>query len=116
LPTVVIVEDDPAAQAALAGIISARGWSVTPCGSVAEGIAAVDKGPHWLILDLKLPDGDGLAVLRHARANGRGTRTIVTTGAADPAVLRTLEAEAPDHIVMKPVVNIDEIVNLLGAP
>jgi DNA-binding NarL/FixJ family response regulator len=59
--------------------------------------------PDFLILDLRLPDGDGEAVLEAVKDAGLKTRVIVCSGAADPLRLLRLRELKPDLTLVKPI-------------
>ncbi|MBL0421080.1 response regulator transcription factor [Ramlibacter sp. AW1] len=75
-----LVEDDPAMRSTLERALSRRGLQVSTCG---DGALALD---HWrslvpdvVVLDLSLPNRDGLSVLEHARQAGFGTPVLLLT-------------------------------------
>jgi ActR/RegA family two-component response regulator len=102
-PTLLVVEDDPDTAKALMKLFTARGYSVSHAATLDEGLRMADMQPHWLILDLGFPDGDGLDLLRHVRAVGLTTRVAILTGLADATVLAAAQALAPDLLFRKPV-------------
>ena len=75
-----VVEDDPALAQALALALSRRGFSVA---QATNGRTALERGVgesfSAIILDLTLPEMDGLEVLRSLRAKGVTTPVIVLT-------------------------------------
>jgi len=93
-----IVEDDPATQKIWQVIFSRRGWEVAVASTVSEGLALLDPPPDYLILDLKLPDGDGEAILRKVRDDKLKTRVAVTTGSVDPTKSGALESLEPEAL------------------
>ena len=80
---VLVVEDDPDAAAAVAGLLASLGHRV---GTASTGEAARERAtellPDVILLDLGLPDVDGLVLARHLRddAAGRALRLIALTG------------------------------------
>lgn len=64
---VLVVEDEPSLQLALADLLAEAGFTVKVVGSLAEAQACL-SGRAWdvVLSDMRLPDGDGLAVLAHA--------------------------------------------------
>ena len=95
---VLVVDDDPMVISALKFFVETRGYRYTSASSVAEARVALSTQPVDLVLlDLYLPDGDGLAVLDHvaeleprpvvlamtARAEIHGAVAAVRRGAAD---------------------------------
>lgn len=72
-----------------------------------EGVFARAPRPDLLLLDLKLPDGDGTSVLRAMRklqvGSGLETPVVVLTSADDDATRRRCEALEVDGFITKPV-------------
>lgn len=108
-----LVEDDPATAGALRAILSRKGWAVEVAGTLAEALGLVGRAPppDWLVLDLMLPDGDGVSLLRKIRADGLTVRVAVTTGSADRSRLDAVAALRPDLFLSKPI----DLGELLGA-
>ena len=71
--------------------------------TVSGGLALLDGKPDALILDLMLPDGDGLAVLRRAREEFPEIRIAVTTGIEDHERLEQIRQLQPDALLRKPL-------------
>lgn len=67
---ILVVEDDPDLAAAFAGVLGATGLPVRVAGDGAGALAAVAADPPaLLVLDVCLPRGNGLEVLRRVRAD-----------------------------------------------
>ena len=100
-----IVEDDAGIRDSLRAYYVRSGWEVRAAGTVAEGLTSLDAGaePCCLILDLKLPDGDGKAILERVRSKGFKTRVAVCTGSVDLAQLRKVALLKPDAMLSKPI-------------
>ena len=85
--TVLIVDDHPVVRQGLRVLLEVNdGIDVT--GEAAEGEAALalaaELDPDVILLDLKLPGMDGIAVLRELRARGSAARVLVLTSGNDP--------------------------------
>ncbi len=97
-----VVEDDPGIQESLVDYFKGRGeWIVHAAGDVAAARSALaGERFHMVLLDLRLPDGDGLDVLRELRKSGDKTPVIVLTahGEVDQRVLG-LKLGADDYVV-----------------
>ena len=66
---VLVVDDEPDLTEVLAGVLRYEGWLVRTAGDVATALAeGEDFQPDAVILDVMLPDGNGLAALRGLRA------------------------------------------------
>src|SRR5437588_8246828 len=96
-----VVEDDSASQDAYRQFYSRSGWEVRVAGTVGEALSLLDADtePCCLILDLHLPDGDGVDVLRRVRDKGLKTRVAVCTGSVDLARLKAASELKPDDML-----------------
>ncbi len=106
---ILVVDDEPSMQEMLGIMLRREGYDVTVVGSRAEAARALAQGPaHMVITDIKLPDGDGLEILRHVRSAAPETSVIVMTayGSAQTAVA-ALKMGAYDYLI-KPF-DIDEL-------
>lgn len=104
-----LVEDDGVIRRELELRWRARGWSVRACGTLREAEAAWTAAQADLVvLDLNLPDGDGLDWLASLRARGEQTPVLALT-ARDRVVDRVegLRRGADDYLV-KPF-SVDEL-------
>ena len=75
-----VVEDDEALRSRLAAALRRRGHQAIEASSQAEALAAVARAPTHAILDLRLGDDDGLAVLAALRAELPDLQAVVLTG------------------------------------
>ncbi len=67
-----IVEDDPALRGELLSLLSLQGYSVTCCEDFPNAASeAVSLGVDLAIVDLRLPQADGLAITRDIREKRR---------------------------------------------
>ena len=104
-PHILIVEDNELVTDALRILFEETGRRVTVAHTVAQAVAAGLKDPpDLLLLDLSLPDGDGLEVQRGLAKKGIEPRaTVALTGRDDPATLRRCEDAHVTAIMVKPV-------------
>jgi two-component system OmpR family response regulator len=66
---VLVVDDEPDLTEVLAGVLRYEGWQVRTAGDVGSALAeAHDFQPDAVVLDVMLPDGDGMAALHGLRA------------------------------------------------
>ena len=87
--TVLIIDDDPQFRRAASELLAARGYRVIgAAGTVEEGLAlAAALLPDAVLLDVNLPDGDGLSVAAHLSADG-GPRVLLTSTDSAAATAR----------------------------
>ncbi len=101
---VLIVEDDLATRKGLEESIRDLGGETRSVGTVKEAARAVEEfDPRLLIVDIHLPDGDGIDILRSARETDPDREGIVITGhgSIDNAI-EALRAGAVDYL-LKPL-------------
>ncbi|MCA1299638.1 response regulator transcription factor [Stappia indica] len=110
-----VVEDNRALAAGLSQMLRAAGYVVDAVHDGETAEAALDTGSFDLIvLDLSLPDMDGLSLLRGLRARGTQTAVLVLTarGALDDRI-RGLDCGADDYMT-KPF-EVEELVARIRA-
>jgi DNA-binding response OmpR family regulator len=97
-----VVEDNPALNDMIAGHLRKRGFDVDAVRDGASALAAIDQGAFdAVILDLGLPDMDGMDVLRAMRRTSMAPALILTARDAVAHRVAGLDAGADDY-VLKP--------------
>ena len=99
---VLLVEDHPALREMMTDHLAQRGFAVDPVGCAADARAALDAVTYdLLILDLGLPDVDGMVILRETRARTAGGLPILLVTARNSLEdrLQGLNAGADDYIL-----------------
>jgi two-component system, OmpR family, response regulator MprA len=112
---VLVVEDDPAIARVLELELGEAGYRVEVAPAGAEGLAAMEREqPDLVVLDVRLPDMDGLSVCRRARRSGHDMPILMLT-ALDRVGDRVvgLDAGADDYLA-KPFA-IEELLARLRA-
>ena len=95
---VLLAEDDPAIAEPLARALSREGYDVRVQGT-GQGAIDAASGVDLVVLDLGLPDMDGLDVARTIRSQGLATPVLVLTARADEVDLVVgLDAGADDYV------------------
>ena len=97
------MEDEPAARHALTLPLRHYDYEVLTAGTVAEGLQLAKSEPDFILLDLMLPDGDGMTVLEGVRQRGLRSRVAVLTGVGDPDHLDRVNLLRPAALLKKPV-------------
>ena len=102
--SVLVIEDDSQLLRTLRDILDRRGYHSLTANSAREGLALVEQElPAVALVDLKLPDMDGVEVIDRLSALSQLTQTIVLTGNATiESALRALRQRTYDYLV-KPV-------------
>lgn len=102
--SLLIVEDDKAFLERLARAMETRGFDVTTCDNVSEGLTHIGKAPPaFAVVDLRLGDGNGLDVVSALKLQRPDARAIVLTGYGNIATaVAAVKAGAVDYLP-KPV-------------
>jgi two-component system KDP operon response regulator KdpE len=113
--TVLVVEDDAALATALEATLKAAGYRPVRARTAAEGLRWFNHyAPDVVLLDLGLPDRDGLTVLADLRERGSTVPVVVLSARGAEAVkVRALDLGADDY-VQKPF-GVDELLARLRA-
>ena len=99
LGTIVVVEDDPSISELLELYLGSEGYSVVSTSSAVAAPALVkSNGPSLVVLDLMLPDGSGLRVLKEIRTFSPVPVIILTAKDADQDKILGLELGADDYM------------------
>ena len=103
----IVVEDDANTALALTKAISSMGFTVRVAGTLEEAQRLYRENcPDIVLLDVTLPDGDGLELMQE-NAGKHSTRFVIITGDSRQEVaVRSLRAHAADFLV-KPVTMAD---------
>ncbi|MEU5878668.1 response regulator transcription factor [Spirillospora sp. NPDC047279] len=114
------MEDEREIRDLLRRYLERAGFAVTTTGSGAEAIRLVsERSVRLVVLDLGLPDVDGLEVLRAARTDGQVPVVVLTARSAVEDRIRGLESGADDYVT-KPfsptevVLRVQAVLNRAG--
>lgn len=114
-PTVLVVDDEPLIRWSIGERLRAEGYEVLEAADGHAAVALFGRGVDIVLLDSKLPDVDGIAVLRHLTDRDPNVRVILMT--ADAGLESTTEALTNSGFprANKPFL-LDEIVALVKRP
>jgi DNA-binding NarL/FixJ family response regulator len=114
---VLIIDDDAAFRAKVGVLLASRGHLVAgEAGSVAEAREAVaDLRPNAVLLDVNLPDGNGLDLARELSANGAGLRILITSSDASAAPPSAVRSSGATGFVSKTDLAITDLARYLDA-
>ena len=98
-PIAVIVEDEPQIRRFVRSALEAQQWQVHEAGTVKAGLAeAGTRRPDLVILDLGLPDGDGVVFLRDLRAWSNVPVIVLSARSDEADKIAALDAGADDYL------------------
>ena len=103
LPVVLLVDDDPTALAMLAGILKQEGFQTLTASTVRETKDLIARTPVFdlAVLDVHLPDGDGLELCRWMKSGSPATDAPVLIVSSDEDIetkIAGFEAGAVDYV------------------
>jgi two-component system, OmpR family, KDP operon response regulator KdpE len=99
MPLVLVIEDEEPIRRFLRATLEANHYRVKEAGTAREGtLAAVTTYPDIILLDLGLPDGDGLNVTRAIRTESRTPIVILSARGQESDKVAALDAGADDYL------------------
>lgn len=102
--SILLVEDDSAVRAGLEKLLAGAGWSVAGVGTLAAARTwLADSGPDLLVLDLHLPDGNGLELLDEVKEGLAAPAVLVLTGTDDLSIAVQAMQQGAYDFLAKPV-------------
>jgi DNA-binding response OmpR family regulator len=100
MSSILVIEDDPAIRAAVQRTMADRGHAVAIASSGMAGLEHVlTERPDVVLLDLGLPDVDGLTMISMIRAASTVPIIVVTARDDDATIVKALDAGADDYVV-----------------
>jgi two-component system, OmpR family, KDP operon response regulator KdpE len=96
---ILLVEDDETTRSWLARDLASRGYRVDEAGDVQSALVRWDaRRPDAILLDLGLPDRDGITVVRHVRREAATPILIVSARGEERSKVDALEQGADDYL------------------
>ena len=98
-PLVLVIEDEPQMRRFLRTSLRGNGYQVIEAGTAREGLRqAAGYNPDLILLDLGLPDGDGLAVAKVLRTQRRTPIIVLSARGRDEDKVAALDLGADDYL------------------
>ncbi len=99
MSTILVVDDDLQLRRFLRTTLAGHGHTVAEAGTVAEAIDAIARvHPAVILLDLGLPDGDGLTLLRRVPPESRSPVIVLSARGQEGDKVTALDAGAEDYL------------------
>ncbi|MBV1881596.1 MAG: response regulator transcription factor [Pseudomonadales bacterium] len=113
-PRLLLVDDDPTFCKVLGGSLEKRGFQVSIAENLTDAIAlAISREPEYAIVDLRIGQESGLALVQQLKALDENTRIVMLTGYASIATAVESIKLGAVHYLTKPT-DADEIVAALN--
>jgi two-component system KDP operon response regulator KdpE len=98
-PVILLVEDEAPMRRFLRATLRAHGYQVVEATTVREGLAqAAGRNPDLTLLDLGLPDGDGLDVVRQVRRSAGTPIIVISARGQEHEKVTALDLGADDYL------------------
>ncbi len=110
---VLLIEDDAISANALRVLLTMHGCEVVIGRSLERGLDLLRTNPTAIVVDLMLPDGDGIEILTRVREAKLPIRVVVTTAVGDPARLAAVHRLKPESVLRKPI-DLSELLRAIG--
>ena len=113
---VLVVDDDKLTRWSAATILGSMGYQVSEAASLTEAVAALEQStPRLVLLDIRLPDGDGFTLLQRIRHHNPGVPVLMMTAhPSSETVQRAMDLGAAGHL-KKPFKSAELKEAVLGA-
>jgi len=110
-----IVDDESSLRTALFRVLDRQGFQVITASSLheAEILSSGDQTLDLAIVDLRLPDGDGIDLMGRLKAQHPGIQVMILTGHATIETAVRATQNGAFHFVTKPF-NMDELLNIVS--
>ena len=108
--SILIADDDDVFRRRLAHAFRDRGWEVTEAADGERAVTAAERdAPEYAVVDLRLPDGSGLGVVRRLKEIDAETSIVVLTGYGSIATALDAIRLGATHYLTKPA-DVDDIL------
>src|SRR6202050_1801851 len=99
LPVAILVEDERQIRRFVRTALEAEGWSVHETETLRQGLSdAGTRKPDLIILDLGLPDGDGMEFLRDLRGWSKVPVIVLSARVGEQDKIEALDGGADDYL------------------
>ncbi len=98
-PVAIVIEDEPQIRRFVRTALEAEGWQVHEAPTLRDGLSqAGTRKPDLLVLDLGLPDGDGVALIRDVRGWSSVPIVVLSARSDEADKIAALDAGADDYL------------------
>lgn len=96
---ILVIEDEPQTRRFLRTMLRANAYQVVEAATAREGLVqAAGRNPELILLDLGLPDADGVEVARQLRLTTRAPIIVLSARGREPDKVAALDSGADDYL------------------
>lgn len=96
---ILVIEDEPQTRRFLRTMLRANDYQVVEAATAREGLAqSAGRNPELILLDLGLPDADGVEVARQLRLSTRAPIIVLSARGREPDKVAALDSGADDYL------------------
>lgn len=95
---ILIVEDDLGIQETLKEVLEMKGFQVQRAGTIKEALSLLDETIELVIMDIQLPDGNGVSLCQHIRQSSEVPLLFLTVKNDEQTLVEALNAGGDDYI------------------
>jgi len=95
----ILVEDEPQIRRFVRTALESENWRVLEAGTLKEGLSeTATRRPDLVVLDLALPDGDGIELVRSMRDWSSSPILVLSARGEEKDKIQALDAGADDYL------------------
>jgi two-component system KDP operon response regulator KdpE len=98
IATILIVDDEPLIRRTIKTSLAAQGYTIREAATGAAALAGLAQGPDLMILDLGLPDRDGLSIIEQVRKGSPLPIIVLSVRDDEAGKVRALDLGADDYV------------------
>lgn len=110
--TILVVDDERLVRWSLARRLARAGFAVLEAGNGKEALVLAAQGVDLVVLDLRLPDADGLSLLQQIRRANPECAVVMMSAFATPERLQEARDLGALHFALKPF-DVERLVDLV---
>lgn len=115
---VLLIDDDPIQSDVYLRRLLIEGYSSTWAKDGKEGLKmALENHPSLILLDIRMPKMDGLAVMDELRKDDWGKRVpviMITNHEPDSETMESISKNNPSYFLLKPTVELEELIEKIN--
>jgi two-component system KDP operon response regulator KdpE len=98
-PIALVIEDEPQIRRFVRSALEREGWEIYEASTMARGLVECGtRLPTLVLLDLGLPDGDGLSLIRELRSWSKVPLIVISARSSENQKIAALDAGADDYL------------------